>query len=748
MGIKEEDFLKRLQSMFKIEAEEHINLISLSLIELEKNPKPERSAELVEIIFREAHSLKGAARSVDKNNIESICQVLENIFSEIKVKKVLLSADQYDLIHQATDIILEMVSGNETINGNEIIKQLRSFAKLKDTPGKKEKNIPYNKTNITKGNNAAVEIPVEETISDPGTVRISTNKLDPLFLQAEQMIQSKVAFTERTKDIKNIYDFIRYWKTDSRRLNAIYSARNEPEIKEIIDWHNERLNKLEEKAAAVSFNIKNDQYLLGKMIDEHLESTKSILMHPVSVITESIPRLVRDIARSQNKEVELLINEKEIEVDKRILQELKDPLIHLIRNSIDHGIQIPAEREKAGKPAKGTLNIDFRTIDGRQLEITVSDDGIGINADKVKSSAVKAGIITSNDTEKLNEQEAILLTLKSGISTSRIITNISGRGLGLAIVKEKVEKLGGSVLIESTPGKGAAFRILVPLTLSTFRGVLTKTGECMFFVPTSNVKLTGRVKTTDFKTVENRKTINYNNEIIAIVKLGDVLGIKDNSNIRVSSRENGPEVTGYEQIILLKHGDLQIGFIVDEILDEYQILVKELGKQLKYVRNISGAAVLGTGTIVPVINVSDLLQSALITIKNPKTITKVKEPEKTFKVLVAEDSITSRTLIRDILETAGYIVETAIDGAEGYIKAVEGEFDIIISDVDMPRMNGFELTTKIRNNKKLSELPIVLVTALESREDREHGIDVGANAYIIKSSFDQSNLLETIKRIL
>lgn len=270
----------------------------------------------------------------------------------------------------------------------------------------------------------------------------------------------------------------------------------------------------------------------------------------------------------------------------------------------------------------------------------------------------------------------------------------------------------------------------------------------LFFIPAIHVSHVLRISADKIKTVENRETITIENEILGLVKFSDVLGLKtvsDKSNLQNPDFKTNSD---YHQIIVLNHANKKIGFIVDEIMDEHQILIKELGKQLKSVRNISGVTILGTGEIVPVVNVAGLMKSSLNAVKTSSKKDDSESLKKIYKILVTEDSITSRTLIKDILENAGYSVETAVDGLDGYTKALIGQFDLIVSDVDMPRMNGFELTTKIRNHKKLGELPIVLVTALDSREDREHGIDVGANAYIIKNSFDQSNLLEVVQKLL
>ena len=485
------------------------------------------------------------------------------------------------------------------------------------------------------------------------------------------------------------------------------------------------------------------------MIDDHVESMKNILMVPVSTIIEVFPRLVRDLSRSQGKEVELITHGKEIEVDKRILEELKDPLINLLRNCIDHGIMKPEKRVEHKKTSQGTITLTFAVIDGRKLEIRISDDGAGINSDKLISAAVKAGVVSKENVQKLSVQESLALVFKSGITTSPMITDISGRGLGLAIVREKVENLGGKVFVESQPDIGTTFRLVLPLALSTVRGVLVKTAGHFFIIPTGNVERALRINSEEIKTVENRETVLIDQEIILIITLSDVLGLHNRTKVHIPQKGETASFPHFVQIVVLTQGNYRIGFKVDEIIDEHQILVKKLGRQLKSVRNISGAAVLGSGTVVPVMNVSDLMKSALESIPTKGMTKKETQTEvKDYNVLVADDSITSRTLIKNILETAGYTVVTAVDGVDAVTKALVGEFDLIVSDVDMPRMNGFELTAKIRKDKKLSEVPVVLVTALESREDREHGIDVGASAYIVKSSFDQSNLLEIIKRLL
>jgi two-component system chemotaxis sensor kinase CheA len=359
------------------------------------------------------------------------------------------------------------------------------------------------------------------------------------------------------------------------------------------------------------------------------------------------------------------------------------------------------------------------------------------------------GLLPADAAKRPGPQDMLQLIFISGMSTSPIITDISGRGLGLAIVREKVEKLGGTVSVQSRTGAGTTFLLLLPMTLATFRGVLVRVDEFIYVLPATNVERTLRVKKEDIRTIENRETIRLDGQILSMIRLRDTLELPARKNWSASNKFSGPEEASALSIIILNSVEKRMAFLVDEVLQEQEVLVKGLGAQLKRVRNIAGATVLGTGKVVPVLNVSDLMKSAVLSAAVSRKETPAGQtPAGAGRILVAEDSITSRTLLKNILETAGFQVTTAVDGADALAQVRSKEFDLVVSDVDMPRMNGFELTAKIRADKKLGEMPVILVTALESRDDKERGIEAGANAYIVKSSFDQSNLLEVVKRFL
>jgi two-component system, chemotaxis family, sensor kinase CheA len=757
MDKKDLEFQKRIQATFRIEAEEHLRVFTAGLIELEKARTKKRIAEIIETMFREIHSLKGSARSVDQKEIESVCHPMESLFSALKHHEITLSPMSFDILYKAVERLSRLISTGGLAQSsadrqiqNELIRQLKetiegSVSSAGVEEPKHIAEIRTIETAITSGSGTEV-IPKGSVPLTMEVVRIPISKLDPLLLQAEEMIHTKIAADQRIKELKEIDTDIAGWKTDLSDWKGHRSATNATVWNEWLEGNEAHLNKLESQLAELTRSMERDQYNLDRMVNDHLGEMKQVLMLPVSSLVESFPAMVREISREQNKETEFIIRGAELEIDKRILEEFKDPLIHLIRNSLDHGIGTPQERTLQNKTSRGTIILAFIARESGKIEITISDDGKGIDKDHVLKAAIKSGNISSEAAGKLDPKDILSLIYQSGVTTSSIITDFSGRGLGLSIVREKVEKLDGRISVETEVNRGTTFHILLPMTLATFRGIMVRMDESMFLLPTVNVERVMKVEPAEIKTIENHETIRIDDRIISLVDFGEVLGLPEHKQ---TGLEPEPGNSNQIRIVVLVSGENHIAVKVDDVVGEQQVLVKGLGKLLKRVRNISGATVLGSGKVIPVIHVADLIKSAIKSAEKIKgQISPEKTSEKIKKILVAEDSITARTLIKNILETAGYQVSTAVDGTDAFTRTRSNEFDLIVSDVDMPHMNGFELTAKIRNDKKLSDLPIVLLTALESREDREHGIEVGADAYIIKSSFDQTNLLEIIKKLI
>ena len=743
MDKKEEEFLKELISTFRIEAKEHLTALTNYLIELEKAPQ-ESQMGLIENIFREAHSLKGAARSVNFKEIESLCQAMENVFSLLKRREIKLLPGLFDVLHKAADAVeailsVDVITQHERSITSEHIRNIGSMIKGEALPEKKperqpepvKESVPVNEPEPVKEEKAAT---VDTGVHVAETVRISTQKLDLLLLQAEELLSPKLSAGQLASEIKDSNSFFKSWNKEWARLQSSMAPIKNQEnsrVLEFLEWNHASMKTLEGKMTGFAKSAESGHRALGTMLDNLLNDMKKVLMLPCSSLFDMFPKLVRDLSREQGKQVELVMEGKEIEIDRRILEEMKDPLIHLFRNSIDHGIEKPEVRVKKNKPEKGMIKLSASSGDGK-VEIIFSDDGAGIDASAIKAAAIKKGIISHEEASKLSEHESISLIFDSGVSTSKIITEISGRGLGLAIVREKVEKLNGRVSFETKPNAGTTFKLVLPLTLSTFRGLLVEVGGRKFIFPATTVEKALKFKKEEIKTVENHEVIVINGQVVSLFRLGDLLGVpaKPTENL---------------QAVIAGHAQKRAAFMVDRVLNEQEVLVKSLGNQLSRVRNIAGSTVLGNGEIALILNVQDMMKFAADLKIHAK---EEKAEKKKNSILIAEDSVTARTLLKNILESAGYNVKTAVDGMDAFVALKSEKFNLLVSDVDMPRMNGFELVSRIRDDSELTDLPIVLVTGLESREDKEKGIEAGANAYIVKSSFDQSNLLEVINRLI
>lgn len=752
------EFQKKLLATFQQEAADHVQALSAGLIELEKAADAATQAALVETVFREAHSLKGAARAVGFTDIESVCQAVESVFAALKRGELKSSQALFDTLHHAVDTLGRLTLAGAVSNPDaamiaSLLQRLNGVLRggprttMEPAPAPAGESPPVWQEPRRPG--------VEERHWFSDTVRISTAQLDALLFQAEGLVSAKLTAMQRLEDIRAARRaLLEHRKRQAGIAPLIAAAQHglrtplhpgQPKLDaqlrkmlESLQSEDAFLKSFEARIAALEKSAAQDQRTVGSMVDGLLDGMKNALMLPIASLLDMFPKLVRDLSRDQGKDVDLSISGGEIEIDRRILDQMRDPLIHLVRNAVDHGMEDPAERIRRGKSRCGSLTVAISHKEGHWIEICVADDGRGINAESVAEAAGRLGMQGDD-----GARNALALIFESGVSTSAMVTDISGRGLGLAIVRDKVERLGGGIAVESTPGSGASFRITLPLTLATFRGVHVRVGGQRFVLPTMHVEQAIRIPANQVKTVSNRETLQWNGEALALVPLASVLEI-------APGRDKSGAAASRLSVLVLAAASERIAFRVDEVLDEQEVLVKPLGRQLPRVRNIAGATVLGSGKTVPILDVPDLLKSARRIAATPPAMRMEAETSMAARkrIVVAEDSITSRMLLKNILESAGYQVLTAIDGIDALTLLRTEVCDLLVSDIDMPRMNGFELTAKVRADKSLAELPVVLVTSLASREHRERGAEVGANAYIVKGSFDQSNLLDVIRRLL
>ncbi len=732
MAFSNEEF-KRLLGIFREEGSEYLKKLGDCLLHLEKDPK---NTSVLEEIFRNAHNLKGAARILGLTEIARIAHDLESIFSLAKDGKLAITSERIDAITESIDAMSNLLAADakeEAVKIQEPVKQThRELAETKE---------------------AAQQPPVKfgRRVSDSqflSTVKVSTEKLDNMMNQVGELLISKMRFEQRMDDTNSltglceglIKDISRF-KREELRLKGIkkikpYTTQDKRDV-EMVDNISADLLRLNDELIKFTSDFYENQIDLGIVTGGLEESVKNIRMLPLSTIFETMPKMARDLSRKLSKKIDLKMEGETIELDKRILEGLKDPMVHLITNCIDHGIEQPDERKNAGKNEDGTITITAAPVGG-YIEIAVEDDGRGISIDKIKERALKNGLVTEDTLAGLSNEQLINFVFEPGFSTSEIITDISGRGVGMDIVKKNIGDLNGLISIQSEYGKGSKITIRVPLTLVTVRVILVESSGEVCALPETAIDRILSVKEEEILTIGESEVFRESGDILPIGRLSHILGF--------SKKEDEDAGKEYSAIII-EGGEKKAAFIIDNIIGEETIILKNLTFPLTKLRNVSGAALLGDGRIAIVLNPADIIDSMKAV--KPLPIKKVKEKEIEKKsVLVVDDSITTRTLEKNILESSGYDVTLAVDGLDAYNKLQKKGFDIIVLDVQMPNMDGFAFTEKARNTQEFSNIPIILVTSLESDADKRRGIEVGADAYIVKRTFDQSNLIETIRRLI
>ena len=696
------EFLQQLRDVFRVEAEEHLATLQESILDLEK-AGPKNDPATIQRVFRAAHSLKGAARAVDYPDVESICHSIENLFSQVQKSALVLVSPTYDSLNGALNLLARILRGEASTPQlfNEVLANLEESSKKLHQAHEKAAPEPFR--------DSAVPIPAtSEPIPPPSstqTLKIRTDRLEKILSDAEELIPVRLAFAQNLAELKK--------------------------VQQCLDGINAK------EVAKLARKSEEDIRRFGALADSLLYNSRHAMMLPCSYITAGLPKMARDLSRELRKEVDFIIEDEGLEFEKSILDNLKSTFIHLVRNSVAHGIEMPEERIAAGKPARGTILLSIMPLAGGMAEFALKDDGAGIDIKRVKEAAVASGSLSREEAEMVDEASIISMIFLPAVSTSRTVTGISGRGIGLAIVHEAVESIGGRVLVESRQGLGTTFRIMVPLTRITFNGVVVEASGRRFIFPATAVVKVARLPQYAVMKTRGAESIALDDTVYSLIHLADALGLP---------RTIHHDMTKHFSFIVLESTGRRLALVVDRIMEEQEVLMKPLGKLIPRVKGILGVSVLGSGEILPVLCSKDIVHEKLSTHTAAQTMPESDEARKS--ILVVEDSITSRMLLKSILESAGYEVTVANDGIEGLTALKTGIYNLVISDVEMPRMDGFQLTAAIRAEAGMERLPVILVTNLESREHREKGVAAGASAYIFKSDFAQSNLLATVARFL
>ncbi len=794
MGLSEQ-IRRRLIETFKTEQSEHVQKISRGLLTLEKNPPAEQRTQILEGIFRDAHSLKGAARSVGVTAIESIGHSLEDVLALAKNDKINLSGDLFDVMHESLDAVGLVIQGLEsgksappkqvfeilsrlesakekasqqvepepdsesisvssedmkpesdadtvTLSTDKLNVLLKQVNRLLENQDKPKETISEKKTSKP----AVPALPIQPTDE---TIRVSVSKLDDLMGQLSELLSAKIRSEQHLGQIHELHDFTLEWHkiwSDFRNTHEQFVRQNKhghnkdvADLVEFSTYNQEQLRLLDVYLNELSRQYANDTMRLSIILSELQEEVKGLRMLPLSTITVPFERMVRDVARSQNKKVIFSVSGDDTELDKRILEQIKDPLVHLLRNSVAHGLESVEERKKQNKTEEGHIYLSAGQ-QGNSIVIKVEDDGHGLNLDAIRTVAIQKGILSEVEAESMSDAEAKMLIFRSGFSTIKMIDDISGRGVGLDVVRQQVENLQGSIEVESTLGKFASFTLKLPLTLASSHGLLIRVGRQKFFLPFSAIERLLQVNRNEVTTVQNKEMIIHEGKPLPLAWLEDLLELPPTSRSRLMF-----------SVVIISASERYLGLVIEELEGEHELVVKGLGNQLAKVMGIAGATVLGSGEVILVLHAADLIN--LATNVQSRThfieggyLDRADEPK---HVLVVDDSITTRTLEKNILEGAGYQVTIAINGKEALDILDDAPLpDLIISDISMPKLDGFGLTEHIRADNRLCDIPVVLVTSLDSPSDKTRGMEVGADAYIVKSDFDQGNLLETIAQLV
>jgi len=752
MSIDDPAFMQRLLATFRVEADEHLQTMSSLLIELERPAPGTDPTPQLEALFREAHSLKGAARAVNAAEVERLCGAMERVLSSLKRHDTVLSPALFDALHRALDGVARALGGTPL----GAAATSAAVAALEALP-KRDAGAEGARALV-----AAEPPPATAAATAPAsdTVRIAVSRLEALLVQAEELLAFKFGAEQLAGEMAELGAALAQVRRDAERraqqVRAMRRADSGPQraasdpvalgrhrralaqLLESVERDEPQIKTLHDRVAQLERLAAQERRALASRVDSLLEDMKQALMLPFSSLLEGMPKLVRDLAHDRGKEVELELRGTTLEIDRRILEQMKTPLIHLVRNAVDHGIETPEQRRHIGKPPRGRITIEAMPREGNKVELAVADDGGGIDLAQVQAQARRMGLLSASAAAD-SARDTLALVFESGLSTRPIVTDLSGHGLGLAIVREKIEKVGGTIALDAQEGAGTRFSIVLPATLATFRGLLVAVGEHQFVLPSRHVERVARIDPKTVTTAQNRETIEIERQVLELVRLGDVL------QLPVAPRPGGDALL---QVAVLSGGGRRMAFAVDEVLGDQEVLVKPLGPLLKRTPNVAAATVLGAGRLVPMLEVADLMKSALRAGAKRSAAPQPVTETPPRSLLVVEDSITSRALLKGILEAAGYRVSTAVDGVDALNRLRNGEFDLVVSDVEMPRLDGFGLTARLRADKRWAKLPVVLVTALGSREDQERGTRVGASAYIVKSGFDQGNLLEVIRGLV
>ncbi len=725
-----DDFQQEIVKDFLLEAFELIEQMDQDLIELENDPN---NLELLNGIFRVAHTVKGSSSFLNFDILTELTHHMEDVLNKARKDELAIDSDIMDVILESVDMmkgLLESIKeeGNDTENDIEIEDICKRF------------NL------ISNGDSATQEINIEEP--KQADVDLSQLSDDEVSKEIERLLTEKIKEKEKKKakkkDEKPVKS-IQASKTKTKKDTDKKANTPEQTIRVEVSRLDHLMNLIGELVLGKNRLLKiyddvEERYEGEKFLEELNQVVSSVSMVttdlqiavmktrmlPVSKVFNKFPRLVRDLSRELNKEIELIMSGEETELDKSIIEVIGDPLVHMIRNSCDHGIETPEIRESKTKPANGTVNLKAYN-EGNQIVIEIKDDGAGMDPDFLKMKAIDKGIVSDQEIENMTDKEAYGLIFKPGFSTAAKVTGVSGRGVGMDVVKTNIEKLNGIIDIDSEVGKGSTFKLKIPLTLAIMQALIVSAQEEYFAIPLSSVLETVRITTDEVYTIEGKNVLRLRNEILPLVRLSDLFGVEQLFND-----------DDHAYVVVLGLAESKIGIVVNGLVGQEEVVIKSMGEYLQGIPGIAGATIRGDGGVTLITDVAQMMDLAKeikvdLTQQNNNE-NKTKEKPSDYNILIVDDSKTDRIIIKKSLESLGVTLTEATNGVEALntLKTSDTQFDCILIDIEMPQMDGYTLANEIRKYSKYRQLPLLAVTSRTSKSDRLRGVEVGMTEYITK----------------
>ena len=736
---------------FLVEAFELVEQIDHDLVELESNPE---DLELLNRIFRVAHTVKGSSSFLNFDVLTKLTHHMEDVLNKARHGELKITPDIMDVVLESIDRMKTLLNsirdnGNDSAIGMDIgpicarltaISEgdVSAVASVSEEPKvePKEEVVPAAPepsvepdVDVNQLSDSEVEAEIERLLkvrkaedqarraqkkksATPTTPKPATETGGEKKVPAsggggggmDQTIRVEV------KRLDHLMNLIGELVLGKNRLLKIYD-----DVEERYEGEKflEELNQVVSQLSIITTDVQ-----LAVM---------KTRMQPIAKVFNKFPRVVRDLSRELGKQIELEITGEETELDKSIVEEIGDPIMHMIRNSCDHGVEDPATRKANGKPERGVVQLKAYN-EGNHIVVEITDDGKGLDAAGLKMKALEKNLITEKEAEQMTDKEAFALIFKPGFSTAAKVTNVSGRGVGMDVVKTNIEKLNGVIEIDSEVGKGSTFKLKIPLTLAIIQSLLVGTQEEFYAIPLASVLETVRVPIDNIYTIEGKNVLRLREEVLSLVRLSDVFGVKQ-------VLESGDQT----YVVIIGVAESKLGIIVDTLVGQEEIVIKSMGDYLQNIQGIAGATIRGDGRVTLIIDVGammDMAKEIKVDIKAQleSSVKKPKEQPSDYKVLIVDDSKMDRTLMQKALEPLGISLLEATNGVEALniVKSGEHEIDAMLIDIEMPRMDGYTLAGEIRKYSKYRNLPLIAVTSRTSKTDRLRGVEVGMTEYITK----------------